>query len=241
MNNTGENQAEFLDDTTETEAINDQEEPVFTADEIVEAESAEEHEETDSTAGEAGRSRVWERGLLFLIAGGVIFLDQSSKNLVETTLELYTYWAPFPELENIFRITHISNTGVAFGLFQDGNTIFTILAIVVSIGIIIYNSRLDGGHKLLRLALGLQMGGALGNMIDRVRQGHVTDFMDFGPWPIWNVADLAIVSGTILLVLIMFYDERQEKKLAVAADADEEPTKPSLEIAAPRVEDVSTS
>ena len=172
----------------------------------------------------APRSRVWERWLLLLIAGFIIFIDQYSKNIVESTLELYTYWAPFPEFENIFRISHISNTGVAFGLFQNGNTIFTILALVVSLGIIIYNARLGGGHKLLRLALGLQMGGALGNMIDRIRLGYVTDFVDIGPWPVWNIADLSIVTGTILLVLILFNEERQEKKATqqAAAVADEQ-------------------
>lgn len=155
-----------------------------------------------------------ERWILFIVAGLIILLDQASKYMVESSLPLYTYYAPIPALENIFRITHISNTGVAFGLFQNGNVVFAIFAVVVSIAIIIYNARLELGHKLLRLALGLQMGGAVGNLIDRSRQGHVTDFVDVGPWPVWNIADLAIVSGTILLVLIMFQEERQEKKLA---------------------------
>lgn len=187
------------------------------------------------------RSHVWERWLLILVAGIVIALDQYSKSLVEAALELYTYWAPFPGLEHIFRITHISNTGVAFGLFQNGNTIFTILAIIVSIAIVIYNARLEGGHKLLRLALGLQMGGALGNMIDRIRLGYVTDFMDFGPWPVWNFADLAIVSGTILLVLIMFHEERQEKRLAEDAAVADDQFTTTLETTPPHVDESPTS
>jgi signal peptidase II len=129
-------------------------------------------------------------------------------------LALYTYYAPIPALENIFRISHVTNTGVAFGLFPDGNLLFTLVALIVSIVIIVYNFRLTPGHRLLRLALGLQVGGALGNLIDRLQQGYVTDFMDFGPWPVWNVADLAVVSGTVLLVWIMYREERAEKKRA---------------------------
>ncbi len=237
MNEISENQtADTNDETAAQEELSEIENLPLEG----EVEEFDTTESGDEAADTAQKSRGWEKWLLFLVAGSIIILDQYSKNLVETTLELYTYWAPFPEIENIFRISHISNTGVAFGLFQDGNTIFTILAIVVSIGIIIYNSRLDGGHKLLRLALGLQMGGALGNMIDRVRQGHVTDFMDIGPWPVWNVADLAIVSGTILLVLIMFYEERQEQKLAAAENGDDDQVEPALHAVAPQIDESTT-
>lgn len=193
-----------------------------------------------STA-ETKPSRVWERWLLFLVAGAVLLFDQYSKRLVESALDLYTYWAPYPEIENIFRITHVPNTGVAFGLFQNGNTVFTILAIIVAIAIIVYNARLEPGHKLLRLALGLQMGGALGNMIDRLRQGYVTDFMDFGPWPVWNLADLAIVSGTILLVLIMYREERREKQAAGGAAAGDNQLETSRETTARHIDESPTS
>ena len=155
-----------------------------------------------------------ERWILLIVALIIILLDQWSKSLVESKLALYTYYAPFPALENIFRISHVTNTGVAFGLFPDGNLIFTLVALIVSIVIIVYNFMLAPGHRLLRLALGLQLGGALGNLIDRLQQGYVTDFMDFGPWPVWNIADLAVVSGTALLVWIMYREEREEKKRA---------------------------
>ena len=197
-------------------------------------------QEIETTDAKTKPSSSRERWILFIIAGIIILLDQASKNLVESSLPLYTYYAPIPELENIFRITHTSNTCVAFGIFQNGNTIFDIFAVIVTIAIIIYNSKLEYGHKLLRLALGLQVGGAIGNLIDRTRQGYVTDFMDIGPWPVWNIADLAIVSGTILLVLIMFREERQEKRLAaeksVGADQAESQTEP----AAQKVDESST-
>ena len=204
-------------------------------------ETNEQDQEIETTEAKTKPSSNRERWILFIIAGIIILLDQASKNLVESSLPLYTYYAPIPELENIFRITHTSNTGVAFGLFQNGNTIFAIFAVIVTIAIIIYNSKLEYDHKLLRLALGLQVGGAIGNLIDRTRQGYVTDFMDIGPWPVWNIADLAIVSGTILLVLIMFREEREEKRLAaeksVGADQGESQTEPT----AHQVDESSTS
>lgn len=198
-------------------------------------------QEIETTEAEAKPSSNREGWILFIIAGIVILLDQASKNLVESMLPLYTYYAPIPELENILRITHTSNTGVAFGLFQNGNTIFAIFAVIVTIAIIIYNSRLEAGHKLLRLALGLQVGGAIGNLVDRIRQGYVTDFVDIGPWPVWNVADLAIVSGTILLVLIMFHEERQEKRLAAEKSVGADQAKPQTEPAAQEINESSTS
>jgi len=199
-------------------------------------------EEIETTETEIKTSAGRERWILFIIAGSIILLDQASKYLVESSLALYTYYAPIPALENIFRITHISNTGVAFGLFQNGNTIFAILALIVAIAIIIYNARLEAGHKLLRLALGLQVGGALGNLIDRIQQGYVTDFMDFGPWPIWNIADLAIVSGTVLLVLILFREEREEKRVAAenAGSGDDQVSLKS-ETATHHIDESSTS
>ena len=204
-------------------------------------ETNEQDQEIETTEAKTKPSSNRERWILFIIAGIIILLDQASKNLVESSLPLYTYYAPIPELENIFRITHTSNTGVAFGLFQNGNTIFAIFAVIVTIAIIIYNSKLEYGHKLLRLALGLQVGGAIGNLIDRTRQGYVTDFMDIGPWPVWNIADLAIVSGTILLVLIMFREEREEKRLAAEKSVGAGQAEPQTETTSQQVDESSTS
>ena len=170
--------------------------------------------ESAETETKSASSR--ERWILIIVAALIILLDQGSKTIVRSTLELYTYFAPIPGLENFFRITHITNTGVAFGLFPDGNLLFTLVALIVSTAIIIYNFRLETGHRMLRLALGLQLGGALGNLIDRLQRGFVTDFMDFGPWPVWNIADLAVVSGTVLLIWIMYQEEREEKKRAAS-------------------------
>ena len=80
---------------------------------------------------------------------------------------------------------------------------------------------------MLRLALGLQLGGALGNLIDRFRIGHVTDFFDFGPWPVFNFADFFVVSGAILLAWIFWQEDRQANKIRAAAESIELPQAPT--------------
>ncbi|GJM43038.1 MAG: hypothetical protein DHS20C20_33200 [Ardenticatenaceae bacterium] len=161
-----------------------------------------------------------ERLILFIIAIIVLGIDQYTKYLVESKLALFEVYAPIPSLESVFRIFHIYNTGATFGLFQGGGDIFRYLAIVVSIGIIVYNFILPGNQRLLRLALGMQMGGALGNMIDRFRIGHVTDFIDIGPWYIFNIADLAVVSGAVILGIMVWQESRELKAHEQAAQED---------------------
>lgn len=146
------------------------------------------------------------RTLVLWIAGFVILLDQLSKYLVEAVLPLYHGWTPiaaFPYL----RIAHTTNTGAAFGLFPANSAFFAIAAAAISLAIITYNYTLPGSQKALRLALGMQLGGALGNLIDRLRLGHVTDFVDFGPW-VFNIADASIVLGAVILAWVMWQDAK---------------------------------
>jgi signal peptidase II len=178
---------------------------------------------TEARAGEVGAhpiaeltpvvgASLWQRLLPLAIASIVLILDQYTKYLVETRVPLYQSWAPIPALAPFFRITHTSNTGAAFGLFQGGGWIFGVLAAVVAVAIIYYSLTLPGGYIMLRLALGLQLGGALGNLLDRIQLGHVTDFLDFGPWPVFNLADFSVVSGVVLLAWLMLRDERQARR-----------------------------
>ncbi len=148
-----------------------------------------------------------ELSVPFLIMAVVLVVDQLSKAIVESWLPLNSTWAPIPGIASLFRISHVANTGAAFGLFPTGSALFTLVAIGVSIFIIIYNFRLPAHNALYRVALGLMLGGALGNLIDRLRQDQVTDFFDFGPWPVFNVADLCIVSGVVLMAFLMFREE----------------------------------
>jgi signal peptidase II len=181
-----------------------------------------------------------ERMILFIVALLAIGIDQYSKFLIETNLDLFEVYAPIPSLEPYFRIFHIANTGSAFGLFAGGGSIFRYLAIFVSLGIIYYNQVLPGRQRLLRLALGLQMGGALGNMIDRFRIGQVTDFIDIGPWYIFNLADLAVVSGAVIFGWLLWQEgrelraaQKQESEVPPEPAYTEQQPRSQTEVAAP--------
>ena len=117
-----------------------------------------------------------------------------------------------------FRLTHAWNTGTAFSLFQGQGDILTWVSLgAVVILTWIYKS-IDNPPWILRVAFGLQLGGAIGNIIDRVRIGHVTDFLDVGPWPIFNIADSSIVVGIGLMIFYFwFLDEKDEPAAAEAA------------------------
>jgi signal peptidase II len=172
-----------------------------------------------------------EKAIVFFVMALVLLADHLSKIYVEDRLPLNNTWAPFPEWESLFRITHVSNTGAAFGLFQSGSLVLSIVAVVVSVVIVLYNNYLPAQMYWYRLALGLQLGGALGNLLSRVRLGHVTDFLDFGPVPVFNVADMSIVTGTVLLGFLMLVDPPESadqakegivEKGSEGTDSDEE-------------------
>ena len=151
------------------------------------------------------------RSWLFLIAASVVLIDHFTKRIVEFSLPPNQFWAPFPALAELFRFTHVFNTGAAFGIFAEGGFVFSLVAILVAGVIVIYNFTIPPNQLLLRTALGLQLGGAVGNLIDRLRLGHVTDFLDFGPWPVFNLADSAIVAGVVVLGYLMWQEEREAK------------------------------
>jgi signal peptidase II len=174
---------------------------------------------SEEEAIESRPASLAERSALFLVTAAVIVADHLSQLFVEAWLPLNQSYAPFPEVFPAFRITHVSNTGAAFGLFPEGSLVFAIVAAIVSAVIVVYNYRLPAGHRLLRLALGLQLAGALGNLIDRVRLGHVTDFFDVGPWPVFNIADASIVAGVAILAYLMLLGQRQERQRARQATA----------------------
>ena len=148
--------------------------------------------------------------ILLPIISGIIFVaDQITKAMVTQNLQLGEAWAPFPQFANWFDITHWSNTGAAFGMFPQLGGVFTVVAMFVSVGIVWYYRGLVGNDWLVRLSLGLQLGGALGNLIDRLRYGYVVDFIHFHFFPVFNIADSAIVCGVALLMWDLWQKERQ--------------------------------
>jgi len=152
---------------------------------------------------------------LFSIAIGVIFIDQLTKWFVRTNLNIRETWMPISWLEPYFRFIHWKNTGVAFGLFQGMGWILTSLGLVVILIIIFFYKPVFNGPAFWQIALGLQLGGAIGNLLDRINPnvGYVVDFIWIGNFPGFNLADFAIVSGAIVMLIGIWYtEERAEKK-----------------------------
>jgi len=159
--------------------------------------------------------------MLFLVAGILVALDQISKSYIRANfVEEVDMWAPWDWLLPYARIVHVSNTGVAFGMFKGMNTVFAILAVLVSFAIIYYYPRVPAEDWTLRLAMGFQLGGAVGNLVDRLTQGFVTDFISVGNFPVWNIADASITVGVGILILGVWLQERRQKKeVSQRADA----------------------
>lgn len=161
------------------------------------------------------RSRNWF--ILLTVTALTLIADRVTKIVVANSFSLYeTRDPPIAFLRHVFSFTYTTNTGAAFGLFPDHGIVFVIIAFAVVAAIIYYYRHLPVGYYLVRLALGLQLGGALGNLIDRLRQGYVIDFVDFNFWPlqdwaVFNVADSAIVVGVCLLAIVMLREDIYEQ------------------------------
>ncbi|HUF37198.1 MAG TPA: signal peptidase II [Anaerolineales bacterium] len=138
---------------------------------------------------------------LLSISGAIVLFDQLTKLVVRSRLEIGEFWMPFAELGRFARIVHWKNTGAAFGMFQGGGLVFTILAIIVTIGILNFFPIIPRHDRFLRTAIALQLGGAVGNLIDRLTIGHVTDFVSVLNFPVFNVADASISTGVVLILI----------------------------------------
>lgn len=141
------------------------------------------------------------------LAATVFGLDQMTKFLVLKYVPYGQSWEYFPWLARLFQITYIKNTGAAFGMFPEMGTGLMVIAIVVVIGIILFYHYLPVNNIWVRLSLGLQLGGAMGNLLDRIIHGFVVDFIDVGFWPIFNIADASIVVGVSILAYFLWDEE----------------------------------
>jgi signal peptidase II len=157
------------------------------------------------------KNRIKSYAVLMPIAGVVIGLDQWTKTLVRSNLGFGEFWSPWDWLSPYARIVHWYNTGVALGLFQDQNLLFTILVSIIAMIIFIYYPQLSEGDWFLRIALAMQFGGSIGNLIDRLTVGHVTDFFSVGSFPVFNVADASVTIGVGIMILGVWLQERKEK------------------------------
>lgn len=151
--------------------------------------------------------RWWRDAFLFLLALAVLGLDQASKALIVDRLAKGQTWDPLPGTGQFLLFTHITNTGSAFGLFRDQTIIFSLIAVAVSVAIVAYYRYLPTDGLLVRASLGLQLGGALGNLLDRLHYGYVVDFINVGignlRWYVFNVADSSLVVGVVILSLYL--------------------------------------
>ena len=151
--------------------------------------------------------------LLIIVAIVIISLDQYTKNIIRENFELWTdVWAPWDWMLPYARIVHVPNTGVAFGMFQGSGNIFSIVNLIVVLIIIFYYPRVPESDWSLRLAMSLQLSGAIGNVIDRFTVGHVTDFISVGTFPVFNIADASITCGVIVLIIGVWITEVDERK-----------------------------
>ena len=150
----------------------------------------------------------------------IVALDQWTKSLVRTNIPLGSNWLPdsLQWLSPYARIVHWYNTGAAFGLFKEGSMVFTVLAFIVIGLILYYYPQVEQADWSLRLAMSMQLGGAIGNLIDRLTIGHVTDFISIGKFAVFNVADSSISVGAAVLFLGIWMMERREKKKKESAE-----------------------
>jgi len=156
---------------------------------------------------------------IFAIAAVIVALDQWTKGLVRANIPFGGTWLPesLAWLSPYARIVHWSNTGAAFGIFQQGGMVFTVLAFIVIALILFYYPHVEQADWSLRLAMSMQLGGAIGNLIDRLTLGHVVDFVSVGKFPVFNVADASISVGAVVLLFGVWMMERAEKKAKLKA------------------------
>ncbi|MEN9564575.1 MAG: hypothetical protein RIR73_2819 [Chloroflexota bacterium] len=170
-------------------------------------------------------SKVKDYVLLVGVATGSIALDQWTKWWVRENIEYGGQWLPewLSWLSPYARLVHWYNSGAAFGIFQNGNLVFTTLAFIVMGAILFYYRQVDAEDWTLKLAMGLQLGGAAGNLIDRLLMGKVTDFISISVFPVFNIADASISIGVAVLLLGVWLKEREEKLKAAQVDPLIEP------------------
>ena len=162
---------------------------------------------------------------LFVIAGFILVLDQITKILVQYSIPFESsYFAPdrVTIIEDFFYLVHIGNKGAAWGMFSEYSGVLTLLSFAVLLFIFCFRKQLELHRGTVQIAFGLLIGGILGNLIDRIRVGHVIDFIDihlpctlpyilpFGRWPAFNIADSAIVVGMLFYLLLSLSDTKKK-------------------------------
>lgn len=138
----------------------------------------------------------------------IVVLDQATKWAVVSHLHPdRSIWV----IPDVFRITYVENRGAAFGFMQDFQWLFIAVTLFILVLAFVYRDRIRQESRLLRFAVTIGLAGAIGNFIDRLRAGYVIDFLHFFQFPVFNLADVAIVVGVGLLVLATIFDSKSGK------------------------------
>jgi signal peptidase II len=165
------------------------------------------------SSAERSLAATWSQWLaLAVIAAAAILADQATKAIVANRLGLDDN----VHVVGPFSIHHVQNSGIAFGLFSSATPIVIVLTAIAVGWMLWFFARSGSRHPILPVALGLVVGGSASNLVDRVRSGHVTDFLDFRYWPAFNLADSFIVVGVaILLLALVGVDRRPPQRVEV--------------------------
>lgn len=140
----------------------------------------------------------------------VVVLDQATKWAVRSNFAFGEAWSPGGM--DFVRIVHLTNSGAAFGIFQGEAQLVTAIGIIGIAAILFYFLFPPMDHPLLSIALAMLLGGALGNLTDRLLRGEVTDWIDVGSWPTFNLADSSITISIIAILAFLLFDERLKRE-----------------------------
>jgi signal peptidase II len=162
-----------------------------------------------SSARRSLAAGAWQWAALVLVVLAAVVADQATKQLVASTLPLGDQTAEVGP----FSIHHVQNSGIAFGLFPTATTIVIVLTAIAVGWMVAFFARSGARHPVLPVGLGLVIGGSVSNLVDRIRLGHVTDFLDLTFWPAFNLADTFIVVGVVVLLAALVASDREPRRL----------------------------
>ena len=142
--------------------------------------------------------------MLYFLLTIIIFSDQLIKLYI---LNKFSHGQSLAIIKDVFHLTYLKNTGAAFGIFKNANVFFIVVSSLIILFLLFYRYYYFKNNIYINFSFGLIIGGAIGNLIDRIRLNYVVDYLDFRIWPVFNLADSAIVFGAgILMIYILFSD-----------------------------------
>lgn len=168
------------------------------------------------------KEKIKHNAFLIGVVTLIVALDQWSKLWITHKMAVGESISPIGFLGDFFKIVHWRNTGAAFGLFQNANVPLLVISLLIAVAVLFYYQVIKPKDWMAKLSLSLIFAGAVGNIIDRIKFGYVVDFLSFGRFPVFNVADSAVTIGVILMALNYLLEERKLLPTKNEAKNDEE-------------------